>query len=164
MRTEERILSAVDHPFLATLYATIQTGQLSGRKEGGKKESARGRAVPTMHPLRSCWRGHWLQYFALPPTPPRPLPKQQRRPPPPLHADRIASFFNTVPSPPLSTSGQCHADSHLHFLLEYCGGGELYALLNAQPAKRLAEDSVRFYACEVMLALQYLHLQGFVYR
>eukprot|EP00887_Chlorella_sp_A99_P007263 scaffold2.g7263.t1 len=70
VRTEERILSTVDHPFLATLYATMQT------------------------------------------------------------------------------------DSHLHFLLEYCDGGELYALLNAQPAKRLAEEAVRFYAAEVLLALQ----------
>lgn len=25
------------------------------------------------------------------------------------------------------------ADTHLHFLLEYCNGGEMYALLNAQP-------------------------------
>ena len=27
MRTEERILSTVDHPFLATLYGTLQTGE-----------------------------------------------------------------------------------------------------------------------------------------
>ncbi|EFN51280.1 hypothetical protein CHLNCDRAFT_141214 [Chlorella variabilis] len=80
VRTEESILSKVDHPFLATLYGTLQT------------------------------------------------------------------------------------DTHLHFLLEFCSGGELYALLNAQPNKRLKEDAVKFYASEVLLALQYLHLQGFVYR
>jgi serine/threonine protein kinase len=80
VRTEERVLGAVDHPFLATCYATLQT------------------------------------------------------------------------------------DTHLHFLLEYCSGGELYALLNAQPGKRLPEAAVRFYAAEVLLALQYLHLQGFIYR
>jgi serine/threonine protein kinase len=28
-------------------------------------------------------------------------------------------------------------DSHLHFVMEYCEGGELYGLLNAQPRKRL---------------------------
>jgi phototropin len=49
-------------------------------------------------------------------------------------------------------------------LLQYCDGGELYALLNSQPDKRLAESAVRFYASEVLLALQYLHLLGFVYR
>ncbi|KAL4857414.1 Phototropin-1B [Chlorella vulgaris] len=60
--------------------------------------------------------------------------------------------------------GSLQTDTHLHFLLEYCSGGELYALLNAQPNKRFREDAVRFYASEVLLALQYLHLQGFVYR
>lgn len=59
---------------------------------------------------------------------------------------------------------QLQTDTHLHFVLEYCSGGELYALLNAQPGKRLPEAAVRFYAAEVLLALQYLHLQGFVYR
>jgi serine/threonine protein kinase len=59
---------------------------------------------------------------------------------------------------------QLQTDTHLHFILEYCSGGELYALLNAQPGKRLPEDAVKFYAAEVLLALQYLHLQGFVYR
>ena len=48
--------------------------------------------------------------------------------------------------------------------MEYCDGGELYALLNAQPSKRFGEPAVRFYAAEVLLALQYLHLLGFIYR
>ncbi|KAK9865513.1 hypothetical protein WJX84_001549 [Apatococcus fuscideae] len=78
--TEERILCAVDHPFLASLYATIQT--------------------PT----------------------------------------------------------------HLHFIMEYCEGGELYGYLTSQPHKRLKESHMRFYAAEVLLALQQLHLLGFVYR
>ncbi|KAF8064530.1 hypothetical protein HT031_003330 [Scenedesmus sp. PABB004] len=55
-------------------------------------------------------------------------------------------------------------DSHLHFVMEYCEGGELYGLLNAQPRKRLKESHVKFYAAEVLLALQYLHLLGFIYR
>ncbi|KAK9844935.1 hypothetical protein WJX74_008864 [Apatococcus lobatus] len=78
--TEERILNAVDHPFLASLYATIQT--------------------PT----------------------------------------------------------------HLHFIMEFCEGGELYGYLTAQPHKRLKESHMRFYAAEVLIALQQLHLLGFVYR
>eukprot|EP00879_Flechtneria_rotunda_P014547 GHRR01015202.1.p1 GENE.GHRR01015202.1~~GHRR01015202.1.p1 ORF type:complete len:698 (+),score=278.76 GHRR01015202.1:156-2249(+) len=78
--TEESILAAIDHPFLATCYCTIQT------------------------------------------------------------------------------------DSHLHFVMEFCEGGELYGLLNAQPRKRLKEAHVKFYAAEVLLALQYLHLLGYVYR
>ena len=55
-------------------------------------------------------------------------------------------------------------DTHLHFVMEFCDGGELYALLNSQPKKRLKEAHVRFYTAEVLLALQYLHLLGFVYR
>jgi PAS domain S-box-containing protein len=78
--TEERILGAVDHPFLARLYGTIQT------------------------------------------------------------------------------------DTHLHFLMQYCGGGELYGLLMSQPNKRLVESHMKFYVAEILLALQYLHLLGFVYR
>lgn len=42
--------------------------------------------------------------------------------------------------------------------------GELYALLMAQPRKRLPEAHMRFYAAEVLLALQYLHLLGYIYR
>lgn len=59
---------------------------------------------------------------------------------------------------------QLQTDTHLHFLLEFCSGGELYALLNSQPGKRLPESAVKFYAVEVLLALQYLHLKGFAYR
>lgn len=55
-------------------------------------------------------------------------------------------------------------DTHLHFVMEYCDGGELYGLLNSQPKKRLKEAHVRQYAAEVLLALQYLHLLGYLYR
>ena len=30
-------------------------------------------------------------------------------------------------------------DTHLHFVMEFCDGGELYGLLNSQPKKRLKE-------------------------
>jgi serine/threonine protein kinase len=47
---------------------------------------------------------------------------------------------------------------------QYCGGGELYGLLMSQPNKRLQEAHMKFYVAEILLALQYLHLLGFVYR
>jgi len=37
-------------------------------------------------------------------------------------------------------------------------------VLQRQPKKRLKEDAVRFYAAEVILALEYLHHMGFIYR
>lgn len=48
--------------------------------------------------------------------------------------------------------------------MESCGGGDLYSLMDAQPGNRLTEAATRFYAAEVLIALQYLHLQGFAYR
>mmetsp|Transcript_8922 Transcript_8922/g.20493 ORF Transcript_8922/g.20493 Transcript_8922/m.20493 type:complete len:734 (+) Transcript_8922:53-2254(+) len=53
---------------------------------------------------------------------------------------------------------------HLYFVMDYCAGGELFRMLKRQPAGRIPEDWVRFYAAEVLLALEYLHSIGFVYR
>lgn len=52
----------------------------------------------------------------------------------------------------------------LCFVMEYCAGGEFFRVLQKQPKKRLKEDAVRFYAAEVILALEYLHHMGFIYR
>lgn len=52
----------------------------------------------------------------------------------------------------------------LCFVMEYCAGGEFFRVLQRQPKKRLKEDAVRFYAAEVILALEYLHHMGFIYR
>ncbi len=48
--------------------------------------------------------------------------------------------------------------------MEYCAGGEFFRMLQKQPGKCLPEPCVRFYAAEVLLALEYLHLMGFIYR
>lgn len=75
------------------------------------------------------------------------------------------SILTKVDHPYLAT---CYcimqSSTHLHFVLEYCEGGELYGLLNQMPKKRLREEFVMFYAAEVLLALQQLHLLGVVYR
>eukprot|EP01026_Neomeris_dumetosa_P050378 TRINITY_DN4414_c0_g1_i3.p1 TRINITY_DN4414_c0_g1~~TRINITY_DN4414_c0_g1_i3.p1 ORF type:complete len:756 (+),score=106.22 TRINITY_DN4414_c0_g1_i3:115-2268(+) len=75
------------------------------------------------------------------------------------------SILSTIDHP-LLTTHYCsfQTETHLHFMLEYCAGGELYGLLNSQPGKHFQESQVRFYASEVLLALQYLHLLGYVYR
>mmetsp|Transcript_10537 Transcript_10537/g.18108 ORF Transcript_10537/g.18108 Transcript_10537/m.18108 type:complete len:410 (+) Transcript_10537:228-1457(+) len=52
----------------------------------------------------------------------------------------------------------------LCFVMEYCEGGEFFRVLQKQPNKRLSEDASRFYAAEVLLALEYLHHLGFIYR
>jgi len=52
----------------------------------------------------------------------------------------------------------------LVFIMQYCAGGEFYRLIQRQPHKCLTEDQVKFYSSEVLLALEYLHMKGFIYR
>nr|AML78144.1 putative LOV domain-containing protein [Ulvella endozoica] len=56
------------------------------------------------------------------------------------------------------------SEHYLHFVMEYCPGGELYKLLYAQKGNQFAEPDVAFFSSEVLLALQYLHVIGCVYR
>ncbi|KAL3720133.1 hypothetical protein ACJRO7_005029 [Eucalyptus globulus] len=54
--------------------------------------------------------------------------------------------------------------THICLITDYYPGGELFMLLDRQPRKVLKEDAVRFYAAEVVVALEYLHCQGIIYR
>nr|AML77124.1 putative LOV domain-containing protein [Alangium chinense] len=54
--------------------------------------------------------------------------------------------------------------THICLITDYCPGGELFVLLDRQPRKVLKEDAVRFFAAEVVVALEYLHCQGIIYR
>nr|AML79610.1 putative LOV domain-containing protein [Sambucus canadensis] len=54
--------------------------------------------------------------------------------------------------------------THICLITDYCPGGELFVLLDRQPTKVLKEDAVRFFAAEVVVALEYLHCQGIIYR
>ncbi|EER01160.1 RAC-beta serine/threonine-protein kinase-A, putative [Perkinsus marinus ATCC 50983] len=50
----------------------------------------------------------------------------------------------------------------LYFILEYCPGGELFFHLSR--AQRFSENRCRFYASEILLAIEYLHKYDIVYR
>lgn len=54
--------------------------------------------------------------------------------------------------------------TRLCFVMDYCAGGEFFNVLERQPNKRLQESAAKFYAAEVLLALEYLHYLGFFYR
>lgn len=56
------------------------------------------------------------------------------------------------------------SEEYLYFCMEYCMGGEFFRALQTRPGKCLPEDGSRFYAAEVVAALEYLHLNGFIYR
>jgi serine/threonine protein kinase len=48
--------------------------------------------------------------------------------------------------------------------MEYCSGGNLHSLRQKQPGKHFTEPAARFYVAEVLLAMEYLHMLGIVYR
>lgn len=49
-------------------------------------------------------------------------------------------------------------------VMEFCPGGDLHTLRQRQPGKHFSELAARFYAAEVLLSLEYLHMLGVVYR
>nr|AML77445.1 putative LOV domain-containing protein [Portulaca pilosa] len=54
--------------------------------------------------------------------------------------------------------------THICLITDYYPGGEMFLLLDRQPFKVLKEEAIRFYAAEVIVALEYLHCQGIIYR
>lgn len=64
--------------------------------------------------------------------------------------------------PTLYTSFQ--TTTHVCLITDFCSGGELFALLERQPMKIFKEEAARFYAAEVVIALEYLHCLGIIYR
>ncbi|XP_071715479.1 protein kinase PINOID-like [Rutidosis leptorrhynchoides] len=49
-------------------------------------------------------------------------------------------------------------------VMEYCSGGDLHSLRHKQPRKRFSVYATKFYAAEVLVALEYLHMLGIIYR
>ncbi|KAK9670911.1 serine/threonine protein kinase, AGC [Basidiobolus ranarum] len=56
------------------------------------------------------------------------------------------------------------SEEYLYLCMEYCVGGEFFRALQSRPGKCLSEEDAKFYAAEVICALEYLHLMGFIYR
>ncbi|KAJ3168084.1 hypothetical protein HDU87_001255 [Geranomyces variabilis] len=56
------------------------------------------------------------------------------------------------------------SEDYLYFIMEYCCGGEFFHALQNLKDKCLVEKDARFYAAEVICAMEYLHLMGFIYR
>ncbi|XP_059442279.1 phototropin-2 isoform X2 [Corylus avellana] len=54
--------------------------------------------------------------------------------------------------------------THVCLITDFCPGGELFAVLDKQPMKIFKEESARFFAAEVVIALEYLHCLGIIYR
>jgi len=53
-------------------------------------------------------------------------------------------------------------DKSLYFVMDFINGGELFHHLRRE--KKFSEDRTRFYTCEIVSALTYLHTRGIIYR
>jgi len=54
------------------------------------------------------------------------------------------------------------SETRLYFVMPFIQGGELYKIFKAR--KRLDEDTVRFYAAQIIMAVGYLHKKGIMHR
>uniref|UniRef100_A0AB38Z7K0 non-specific serine/threonine protein kinase n=1 Tax=Paeonia suffruticosa TaxID=45171 RepID=A0AB38Z7K0_PAESU len=81
------------------------------------------------------------------------------------HVEMEAQILSTLDHPFLPTLyAHLEVSHYTCLLIDYCPGGDLHSLLRKQPGFRLPVDAVRFFAAEVLVALEYLHALGVVYR
>ncbi|GMP90256.1 hypothetical protein CsSME_00041468 [Camellia sinensis var. sinensis] len=60
--------------------------------------------------------------------------------------------------------GTVSTDKIVGYAIDYCPGRDLHSLRKQQSEKMFSDDIIRFYAAELVLALEYLHELGIVYR
>ncbi|KAJ3675423.1 hypothetical protein LUZ60_004465 [Juncus effusus] len=63
-----------------------------------------------------------------------------------------------------SLKGFVSTEKIVGFAIERCSGGDLNSLRRRQTEKMFSDSVIRFYAAELVLALEYLHSLGIVYR
>ncbi|XP_051114478.1 serine/threonine-protein kinase WAG1-like [Andrographis paniculata] len=81
------------------------------------------------------------------------------------HVQTEAQILSTLDHPFLPTLyARLEVSHYTCLLMDYCPNGDLHSLLRKQPRYRLPVQAVRFFAAEVLVALEYLHAQGIVYR
>ncbi|KZV29731.1 protein kinase PVPK-1-like [Dorcoceras hygrometricum] len=81
------------------------------------------------------------------------------------HVQTEARILSSLDHPFLPTLyAHLEVSHYTCLLMDFCPNGDLHALLRKQLTNRLSVKAVRFFAAEVLLALEYLHSQGIVYR
>ncbi|KAF3435908.1 hypothetical protein FNV43_RR23000 [Rhamnella rubrinervis] len=60
--------------------------------------------------------------------------------------------------------GVLNTDKLVGYAIDYCPGRDLSTLRKRQTERMFSDDVIRFYAAELVLALEYLHSLGIVYR
>ncbi|XP_058074541.1 protein kinase PINOID 2 [Magnolia sinica] len=59
---------------------------------------------------------------------------------------------------------QFDASRYSCLVMEFCPGGDLLTVRQRQHGKRFSVSSAKFYVAETLLAMEYLHMMGVVYR
>ncbi|KAK1359468.1 D6 protein kinase like 2 [Heracleum sosnowskyi] len=82
-----------------------------------------------------------------------------------LRAQTEKEILQSLDHPFLPTLYSHFETENFSFLvMEFCPGGDLHALRQKQPGKYFSEHAARFYVAEVLLAMEYLHMLGIIYR
>ncbi|KAK8674353.1 hypothetical protein V6N13_112645 [Hibiscus sabdariffa] len=79
-----------------------------------------------------------------------------------IFEQQVLGTFNHPLLPRLR--GVLATDKVLGYAIDYCPGRDLHSLRKKQTEKMFSDDMIRFYAAEMVLALEYLHNLGIVYR
>ncbi|KAL4278277.1 hypothetical protein GQ457_03G025350 [Hibiscus cannabinus] len=81
------------------------------------------------------------------------------------HVQMEAEILSMLDHPFLPTLyAHIEASHYTCLLIDFCPNGDLHSLLRKQPGNRFPLAAVRFFAAEVLVALEYLHALGIVYR
>jgi serine/threonine protein kinase len=62
----------------------------------------------------------------------------------------------------VSCYGATETEDHLVLVLELCAGGELF--FHLLRLGKFTEEATKFYACEILLGLEYMHSKNYVFR
>ncbi|CAI0409746.1 unnamed protein product [Linum tenue] len=81
------------------------------------------------------------------------------------HVQMEAKILSLLDHPFLPTLyARIDVSHYTCLLIDYCSNGDLHSLLRKQPGNRFPLAAVKFFAAEVLVALEYLHALGIVYR
>nr|AML78780.1 putative LOV domain-containing protein [Loropetalum chinense] len=147
-----------DNPSWRAIQKILDTGEQIGLKHFRPVKPLGSGDTGSVHLVELCTTG---QYFAMKAMDKNAMLNRNK-----VHracAEReILDMLDHPFLPALYASFQ--TKTHICLITDYYSGGELFLLLDRQPMKVLKEDAVRFYAAEVVVALEYLHCQGIIYR
>ncbi|KAK4800719.1 hypothetical protein SAY86_021206 [Trapa natans] len=105
--------------------------------------------------------GEPLCYYAMKVVDNQAVEKKQKK----ERAEMERRILKMVDHPFLPTLYAEFEASHFScIVMEFCPGGDLHSLRHKQPLQRFPLSSARFYAAEVLMALEYLHMLGIIYR